>query len=607
MEERDLLVNAPGKHKKNAIKEDANISSANTNENLKSDRSTSPSSEMRSLAFQLASANNEHRKLRIQAENRDEDCRRLEATLEEKAKRVLFLENERIRLLEKERQAKQLGDDLQAAHYRIEKLRSLEGFEKKYKEASEALEYLMSKYEAVTEKYNAQEDWASELEKNLKSLRLENKDQCVIEDNLFRLKKTVSDLEAEMVRKNMEIEVCHDEKYRLTQELKEREERICQLEMTTTSISPQYMDSLANQLEHAKIDEFDIMKAQVRKLRAKTEEAIIDTSELTLQESDELKEQLSAEKLRNSELLSNYQKLQKEQEKIEGISKRVEIELEETILRSEKMQTERDSAINYLHYVRKILSQFKEEYGKQVEDESENDDRIYQFEVISLNEKIGESCQHAPEQLLMQANQNNKQVASRIDEGKTNNNLMKNSKKCVKKSYFEAKNCILKSEIDNFEDAIEGLKLQLSISKATHKRVNEKDDIIKNLHDKLGILENQLEVTQQQLDVELKKIERLRENLVFEKSMKTDLAGRLKSLCTKLAVNGGNFDVDELDDEQLIKKIDDIMMSALVTVKRESDTLRIQQTKQIAELLDLKKDIENLRYTWRDVESVLQL
>ena len=57
------------------------------------------------------------------------------------------------------------------------------------------------------------------------------------------------------------------------------------------------------------------------------------------------------------------------------------------------------------------------------------------------------------------------------------------------------------------------------------------------------------------------------------------------------------------DDIQLIAVIDDLLMKALSSARHEADSLRIQQQKQIRELDDLKRDIQNLRRTGHELNA----
>ncbi|VDK36840.1 unnamed protein product [Anisakis simplex] len=105
---------------------------------------------------------------------------------------------------------------------------------------------------------------------------------------------------------------------------------------------------------------------------------------------------------------------------------------------------------------------------------------------------------------------------------------------------------------------------------------------------------NQNELIMFQLDVEMKKVERLNEELISVKSRYGDLISRLRSLCSSIQLNGGQCEVPS-KDEDMVVVIDDLILKALTTAKREADTLRIQQHAQIAELTDLRNDIEKLR------------
>ena len=93
----------------------------------------------------------------------------------------------------------------------------------------------------------------------------------------------------------------------------------------------------------------------------------------------------------------------------------------------------------------------------------------------------------------------------------------------------------------------------------------------------------------------MKKTDRLREDLIVEKTHYGDLISRLRSVCNTIQLNGDKYELPS-DDESMIIAIDDVILKAFTIAKREADSLRIQQQTQIAELIDLRNDIEKLRY-----------
>ena len=130
------------------------------------------------------------------------------------------------------------------------------------------------------------------------------------------------------------------------------------------------------------------------------------------------------------------------------------------------------------------------------------------------------------------------------------------------------------------------------------RRYANNESLLIEKANKIADLEAENRTTKQQIELEIKKAQRLREDLVTEKCRIGDLISRLRSVCNAIRSNGGKLTPSEdlIDnDEKLIDIIDDVIMQALNAARREADALRLQQQLQIAELDDLKKDIENLR------------
>lgn len=321
--------------------------------------------------------------------------------------------------------------------------------------------------------------------------------------------------------------------------------------------------------------------------------------QLISEEKVELKRQLASEELKNSEHVLHIQKLQVEREQLDGHVERVEIELKETTSQLEQIRVQRDDAVRSLHEARRKFSQFQSEFGKRLEEDSLMKINVLRNELVEVKKNLAASLelQMEMDNQIVKIKEDNKKALFELDELREEKSqaeiVQRQLERCRKNA--EAERDALKEKLEKTEDEFESLKLRLISCDIAQKKLKDRDSLIETLHNEKGELENDLRTMQQQFNVEAKKTQRLREDLVFEKSKRADLVGRLRSLCTTLNLNGGSVNVEGINDEDLIDSIDDILMNALVAVKRESDSLRIQQNKQISELSDLKKDIEKLR------------
>ena len=148
------------------------------------------------------------------------------------------------------------------------------------------------------------------------------------------------------------------------------------------------------------------------------------------------------------------------------------------------------------------------------------------------------------------------------------------------------------------EDKCDQLNVKLVNYENLERRYTNNENVLIEKANRIADLEAENRTTKQQIELEMKKAQRLREDLVSEKCRIGDLISRLRSVCNAIRSNGGKLATSEDiidDDDKLISIIDDVIMQALNAARREADALRLQQQLQIAELDDLKKDIESLR------------
>ncbi|KAJ1366375.1 hypothetical protein KIN20_027014 [Parelaphostrongylus tenuis] len=152
----------------------------------------------------------------------------------------------------------------------------------------------------------------------------------------------------------------------------------------------------------------------------------------------------------------------------------------------------------------------------------------------------------------------------------------------------------LRTRFENLNVDYDELKERVGCAEDAARRLESGERRMAEQHGRISDLEAENRTLKQQMELEAQKTQRLREDLVSEKCKGAELVSRLRSVCATITLNGGKIE-SQMSDNELIDSIDDVIMAALTAAKREADALRLQQHTQIAELNDLKSDIEKLR------------
>ncbi|TKR87960.1 hypothetical protein L596_012281 [Steinernema carpocapsae] len=168
---------------------------------------------------------------------------------------------------------------------------------------------------------------------------------------------------------------------------------------------------------------------------------------------------------------------------------------------------------------------------------------------------------------------------------------------------LEKERSALKEKLEKLEEELEEIKLKNLNSETLSRRLENAERLAIERNDRISDLDADNRSLKQQLELESRKTNRLREDLISEKSSHGDLVARLRSVCAAIRSQGPRSVAEETrgkvadleDDVKLVEVIDEVIMGALNGARREADALRIQQQTQIQELNDLRRDIVNLR------------
>ncbi|CAI4222792.1 unnamed protein product [Auanema sp. JU1783] len=564
-------------------------------------RSPSPTAFDRHSNVELASVKAELRKLRNLAEEKDEELNDLRDELDAKESELLRIQEERLELIKDARAAKDLRDELDCIQHKLMKLEKLEQENSKLREKIAELDYYRSRTEQLLSENDALEKTMNMLEDEVDGARIKCKNQQDVENRLEESQKNVRNLQADISEKNSKIEQLLLEQSRLENELNLHNSKIAEMERFNDPGSPrESFGSLADQLNQSDRGESVKLRLEIRRLRAQLEDQKdISTISVSSVDMEPINQRITEKCQKIEELKEENSMITEQLHELEKTLSAINNDYKETSATLESVRNERDEAVKSLHEARRKFTQFQTEFGRKFEQESEF--KIREIEVELQEQKLKyssavEEHTEAEKQLekLREEQRSLRKTVDDLKEEKHKCDLQTSQLERSLKNSENEKNA-LKERTEKLEDELEVIRMRMLTTDDAAKRLEVSERLLVEQQNRVGDVESENRSLQQQIELESKKTQRLREDLIAEKARLAEIIGRLRSLCAAIQLHGGKLETSEMSDEKLIDNIDEVLMGALSAAKREADALRLQQHTQIAELTDLRRDIEKLR------------
>jgi chromosome segregation ATPase len=161
----------------------------------------------------------------------------------------------------------------------------------------------------------------------------------------------------------------------------------------------------------------------------------------------------------------------------------------------------------------------------------------------------------------------------------------------------------LREQIEALEEELSHIKLNFTNSDLIRKRLTSAEQSLLEKQSVLNELESDNQALNQQIELANSKIQRLREDLLNEKTRLADLLSRLRSICTTCRLKSSDAD-QRLSDEELMKDdnlmintIDSLLLSVFTAARTEADSLKAERQVQLEEINVLRRNIEDLKET----------
>uniref|UniRef100_A0AC34QQI6 Uncharacterized protein n=1 Tax=Panagrolaimus sp. JU765 TaxID=591449 RepID=A0AC34QQI6_9BILA len=560
-------------------------------------RSPSPGALERHANLEIADLKAKIRNFRNELNDKNYEINQFEYQLNELQEENRKLKQEKLNLVKDARAARDYADEVEHLRNQLENYRKLEAENKKLRLQNESLvrnenwcAILEKDKETLQKSIDSLEDTVSQYQKRIEEL-LDS------EHKLAEFKLAAKQANEEVELERQRIEELLIENGKLEREVKKRSMECADLEKQVEAMQEfQTDDSLNNSLfsEIKRHEESEILMLQYqnRELRNQLNNS---TRNDDSQVSD-LKQKLESAENKLQEKLKEIQKLTAELEAMKNENSEASSKIEVLVLEKEKANSCLNDAKKQLAIVQNDLRSQKEEetVGRKI---SELENIIHQKDqILSSIEDDKKRVETQLEKMRQNQKDSRNEMDALRDEVAKLEDLLSNAERMKKMVENERNNLKLKAE--SLEDKCDELNGKLVNYENLERRLANNEVLLAEKTNMIVDLEADNRTTKQQMELEMKKTQRMREDLVCEKSRIGDLLARLRSVCSAIRSHGGKLSAkDETleDDDKLIDVIDDVIMQALNAARREADALRLQQQLQIAELDDLKKDIEALR------------
>ncbi|KAM3717271.1 Girdin [Dirofilaria immitis] len=530
----------------------------------------SASARERHTNVELASAKAELRKLRNMMEERDEIIAELKDEAEAREVNILKMQQERLELVKDARAAKDYRDELEYLQHKLANYDKLETDNGKLKEKLSELDFFKSRVTQLREENELMQESCSVLENQLEQCKRKVSNHMDMEAKLADYQDQITQYLTDITKDREKIEHLLVENGHLERELKKEQQKNLILERKVECM---------NEEEHSSREDFGSLGSQIaddnkkrilelelenRKLKTKLENTDI------CEESDEIHAKLLRSEVELSKKNKECEILDQQVQEFQMTLSQVTLQYQKACDLCNTLVMERDLAQQNLQEARKKFSDFQKDFQHELKSDV--------FKTVSeLPEtlKAKEEIINCLREVKVQTDEGLKKTVeiSASDMEKLKNQLHQAEQIACnlekQKKLLENERNTQKAISKQFEERIEQNRLQMMDMENIQKKLEACERALMESRSRVNELESENRQLNQQLELEFKKMDRLREDLIAAKS----------------------------------RFINDVIIKALAAARREADALKLQQHAQIAELNDLKEDIDRLRRSESNVNE----